>query len=371
MDFSLVTLFVVPSGNSLPTSGNTQDLATATAQFGIFKSDYAAATAVNIVNEPYIYIAQGRKEGVKGLGTKRSDKISKLKIVDWYKVVAESDILPQVTEVSNFNVQCGEDISVTFRLHANYIDAGFYNGMTRSVTVKTACCDCGSDPCVDLDPQATVDAIIAKAKEDYYLNKYLTFQRIGSGTNSILRVTGNTLDKYANPCDVAAYPHEYDRLWFRVFAYKGPETTQDFITFDKCDPVADVAVKQRATFLRGSSEEIKQLEKNYFSYQASYKHLFRTAGYNGAYESLVADGTFYDTYYIKALEYDTQETFAHKVPEDFMVIIAVPTGAGSTIETILEAYLGASVDKSAADRTTTTTTSTTSTSTTSTTVLNP
>lgn len=370
MDFSLTTLFVVPASNSLPTTGGTELLSAANAQFGIFKSDYVAATAVNIVNEPYIYLAQGRKEGVKGLTTKKSDKIAKTKIVEWYKTTAESDLLPQVSEVSAFSVQCGEDISVTFRLHANYIDAGFYNGLTRSVTVKTACCDCGADPCTDLDPQATVDAIIAKAKEDYYLNKYLWFERIGSGANSVLRVTGKMLDKYANPCDVAAYPHEYDRLWFRVFAYKGPETTQDFITEDKCDPAASVAVKQRATFLRGSSEEIHQLEKNFFSYQSSYKHLFRKAGYNGAYESLVVAGTFYDTYVIKAKEL-AENAWTDREFHDFTVIIAVPTGEGATIETILEAYLGAAKDVSASDRTTTTTTSTTSTSTTTTTVLNP
>ena len=370
MDFSLTTLFVVPSGNALPTSGGTEALGTSNAQFGIFKSDYQAATAGNVVNEPYIYLAQGRKEGVKGLATKKSDKISKLKIIDWYKVVAEADIVPQVSEISAFQVNCGEDISVTFRLHANYIDAGFYNGMTRSVTVKAPCCDCGSDPCTDLDPQVTVDAIIAKAKEDVYLNKYLWFERIGTGANSILRVTGKTLDKYANPCDVAAYPHEYDRLWFRAFIYKGPETTQDFITEDKCDPAGTVTVKQRSTYLRGSSEEIKQLEKNFHSYQASYKHLFRMAGYNGAYESLVVDGTFYDTYVVKAREL-AEGAWTDRELHDFTVIVAVPTGAGTTIEAILVAYLGAVKNASAADRTTTTTTSTTSTSTTTTTVLNP
>jgi hypothetical protein len=370
MDFSLTTVFVVPSGNTIPTSGGTELLGANNAQFGIFKSDYLAATAGNVVNEPYIYLAQGRKEGVLPLTTKRSDKIGKLKIKDWYKVVAESDILPQVSEVSNFKVQCGEDVSVTFRLHANYIDAGFYNGMTRSVTVKTACCDCGGNPCTDIDPQATVDLIIAKAKEDVYLNKYLTFQRIGSGTSSILRVTGKTLDRYANACDVAAYPQEYDRLYFRVFVYTGTETTQDFFTDDKCDTVATVLVKQRASFLRGTSSEIKQLEINFFSYQSTYKHLFRQAGYNGAYESLVVDGTFYDTYVIKAEEiFDGAYTMREE--HDFTVIIAVPTGAGSSIETVLVAYLGAVSNKSAADRTTTTTTSTTSTSTTSTTQLNP
>lgn len=367
MDFSLTTLFVVPTGNSLPTSGSTQDLTVG--QFGIFGDNYVAATAGTIATEPYVYLAQN--EGLAGLPTKRSDKIASNKIIEWYKVTAESDILNQVTEVSAFKIQCGEQISLTLRAHSNYIDSAFYNGLTRSVTVQAPCCDCGADPCTDLDPQALVDQMIAKAKQDTYLNKFFTFQRIGSGVNSILRITGNPLDVYGNPCDVAAYPHEFDRMWFRAFIYPGAETTQDFLTEDLCDKAGTVTVTQRASYLRGTSDEIKQLEKNFYSYQAAYKHLFRNPGWNGQFVSRVTDGTFYDTYVIKFREHDTQTTWAHKVDEDATVIIAFPTTAGSGFETVMTAYLGAPVDHSAANRTTTTTTSTTSTSTTSTTVLQP
>lgn len=371
MDFSLTTVFVVPASNSIPTSGSTQALAAK--QFGIFGDDYTASTAGNIPNEPYIYLAQNEAIAgmVPGLPTKRSDKIAKTHIVEWYKVVAETDVLNQVTEVSNFKVQCGEQISLTLRAHSAYIDSAFYNGLTRSVTVQAPCCDCGADPCTDLDPEALVDEMIRVAKLDLRLNKFFTFQRFGSGASSVLRITGNPLDVYGNPCDVAAYPHEFDRMWFRAFIYPGAETTQDFLTVDNCDKAGDVTVIQRSSYPRGTSGEIKQLEKNFYSYQAIYKHLFRIAGYNPGYESLVVDGTFYDTYVIKFKEYDTQYTWAHKVPEDATVIVAFPTTEGSTFETIMTAYLGAPVDKSGAQITTTTTTSTTSTSTTSTTVLNP
>ena len=57
-DFSLTTLFVVPVGNTLPSSGSTQDLTAG--QVGIFTSDYTVATAGNIASYPYFYIAQGR-----------------------------------------------------------------------------------------------------------------------------------------------------------------------------------------------------------------------------------------------------------------------------------------------------------------------
>lgn len=367
MDFSLTTLFVVPASNSLPTSGSTTELTLN--QFGVFGDDYVASTAGNIPNEPYIYLAQN--EGIAGLGTKRSDKISKEKIIEWYKVTAESDILNQVTEVSAFKIQCGEQISLTLRAHSNYIDSAFNNGLTRSVTVQAPCCACGAEPCTDLDPEALVDQMIVKAKQDTLLNKFFTFQRFGSGVNSVLRITGNPLDVFGNPCDIAAYPHEFDRMWFRAFIYPGAETTQDFLTEDLCDKAGTVAVTQRASYLRGTSDEVKQLEKNFFSYQASYKHLFRNPGWNGQFSSKVVDGTFYDTYVVKFKEYDTQNTWTDRVPEDATVIIAFPTTEGSGFETVMTAYLGAPVDKSAVNRTTTTTTSTTSTSTTSTTVLQP
>ena len=45
-DFSLTTLFVVPVGNTLPSSGSTQNLTAG--QFGLFLNTYAVATTGNI-----------------------------------------------------------------------------------------------------------------------------------------------------------------------------------------------------------------------------------------------------------------------------------------------------------------------------------
>ena len=72
-DFSLTTLFVVPVGNTLPSSGSTQNLTAG--QFGIFRSDYSVATTGNITGKPYFYLAQGRTNTYLQ-GSKRSDKIS-------------------------------------------------------------------------------------------------------------------------------------------------------------------------------------------------------------------------------------------------------------------------------------------------------
>lgn len=374
MDFSLTTLFVVPPSNTLPTTGTTSDLTPS--QFGVFRDDYTVATTGNIAAAKYIYLAQGRNVVLPGVGSKRSDKIRVNELVEWYKVPAVKTFSPEVVVINNFTVQCGESVTFTFRLHSSYIDTGFFNGLQKSYTVQAPCCACGVDPCTNLDVTALIDALIAKISlestvQAYSINRFLSFQRVGSGNNASLVVTGKALDIYGQPCDIAAYPYEFDRLWFRAFVFPGAATTQDFQVFDPCDLAANVQVTQRATYPSGTSSEITQLEKNSYSYQALHKHLFRNAIFNNAFQSEVVSGTFYDTYVLKFREFGDQLTWQDKVSEDFLAIIAVPNGQAATLETLLVTYLGAITSHVTTVPTTTSTTSTTSTSTTSTTTLEP
>lgn len=383
-DFSLTTVFVVPVGNSLPSSGSTQDLTPG--QFGVFRSDYSVANAGNIAAKPYFYLAQGRTNTYL-LGSKISDKISGSLntgghdiITDFRKVVGCSTPAVQITDVDAFEVKCGDILTVTLRLHSSYIDTLYFNGLTRSVTVQAPCCDCGADPCDNVDVPTLIDQIIAKFElaapginpDNIILTDFLTFERVGDDENAILRIAGKALTAYGQPCDVAAFPFEYDRMWFRTFVYSGPATTADFIVADACNIVANAEVVQRSSYATGTSDEIAQLEKNYYSYQAGYlKHLYRMGGYNENFESLVVDGQIYDTFYIRFNEYDRSlNKWGDYVPTDNTVIIACAPAQTAGIEAILEAALGAV----AADNecvTTTTTTSTSSTTTTSTTTLIP
>lgn len=374
-DFSLTTLFVVPVGQTaLPSSGSTQDLTPG--QVGIYRADYTVATALNIAAAPYFYIAQGRTNTYLQ-GSKRSDKIKgcpsgsgcNSNVTEWYKVNGCPTPVTQVTDVSNFNVQCGDVITVTLRAHSSYLDTLYFNGFTRSVTVNAPCCECGGDPCTIVDVPALIDSIIAKFllqapgnnPDNITFSDFYQFQRIGNDQNAILRITGKPLTKYGQPCDVAAFPFEYDRMWFRTFVYSGPATTADFIVADACNIVADATIIQRSSYAVGTSAEIAQLEKNFYSYQAGYlKHLYRMGGYNENFESWVSDGTTYDTYYIRFNEYDKANyVWGDYIKEDSTVIIAAPAGSSiaTAIETVLEAGLGAV----AGDNTCITTTSTTTT----------
>ena len=381
-DFQLTTLFVVPVGNTLPSSGSTQDLTAG--QVGIFLNDYSVATAGNIAAAPYFYVAQGRTNTYLQ-GSKRSDKISgcpggsscKSNVTEWYKSVGCPTPVNQVTDVVNFTVKPGEVVTLTLRGFSSYLETLYFNGFTRSVTVNAPCLECGGDPCTDVDVPALIDDLIYHLELDapgnnpdnITLSQFYQFQRLGNDQNAFLRITGKPLTKYGQPCDVAAFPFEYDRFYFRTFIFSGPATTADFIVDDPCNTVAEPIVRQRSNYAVGTSAEVQQLEKNFYSYQAGYlKHLYRMNGYNENFESWVTDGQTYDLYYIRFNEYDRSAyQWGDYIMEDSMVIIAVPNGATSGIEAILVAGLGAVAgDTSCITTTSTTTTVWPSTSTTTT-----
>jgi hypothetical protein len=384
-DFSLTTLFVVPVGNTLPSSGSTQNLTAG--QFGIFGSDYTVATSVNIANFPYFYLAQGRVNTYLQ-GSKRSDKISGINnsaygtnITEWYKVHGCPTAANQITSVGGWTVKCGDVVTLTLRGFSSYVDTLYFNGFTRSVTVQAPCCDCGGNPCTDVDVPALIDAFIVKLTQqapgdnpdNISFNTFYSFQRIGNDQSATLQITGKPLTKYGQPCDVAADPFEYDRFYFRTFVYSGPATTADFIVADRCNFVAEPVILQRSSYATGTSAEIQQLEKNFYSYQAGYlKHLYRMVGYNENFESWVSTGTTYDTYYIKFNAFDKSTyQWGDYIMEDSSVIIAIPQGATATIQGVLEAALGTVASDNACVTTTTTSSTSSTSTTTSTTTLIP
>lgn len=369
-DFSLTTLFVVPVGSTIASADSTQDLTPG--KVGFFKADYSVATALNIAAAPYFYVAQGRTNTYLQ-GSKRSDKIKgcpsgagcRSNVTEWYTVNGCPTPQVQITEVANWNVKCGDVVTITLRAHSSYVDTLYFNGFTRSVTIQAPCCDCGADPCTEVDYVALVNQFIAAFEAHAPgINpdniSFSTFYEFSQDAPGVLTITAKPLTKYGQPCDVAAFPYEYDRLYFRTFVYSGPATTADFIVADACNIVAEANVIQTSNYASGTSDEIAQLEKNYYSYQAGYlKHLYRMAGYNQNFESWVSAGTTYDTYYIKFNEFDQSGyQWGDYIHEDSMVIIAVPQGSAAavSVSAILTAGLGAPEDKSACLTTTTTTT---------------
>ena len=377
-DFSLTTLFVAKTDASLPLLPAGQSPETlAPGQIGIFvpatgssvSGIVSKTAAADIAAAPYFQIAQGRTNTYLQ-GTKKSDKISGgssvltgnaqtirtsgSNVTEWYKVTGCSTAATQTTDVDGWNVKCGDIVTLTLRAHSSYIDTLYFNGFTRSVTVQAPCCDCGGDPCDTVDVPALIDAFILKLQQqapginpdNISFNTFFQFQRIGNDANAILRISGKALTAYGQPCDVAAFPYEYDRMYFRTFVYSGPATTADFIVADNCNIVANAEITQRASYPTGTYKEIEQLEKNFYSYQAGYlNHLYRMAGYNQNFESWVADGATYDTYYIKFNDYDRSAyQWGDYIMQDSMVIVAINKAnlglTSSAFETALSTALG-------------------------------
>lgn len=392
-DFSLTTLFVAKTGSSLLAAGASSETLAA-GQIGIFvpatgssvSGIVSKTAAADIAAAPYFQIAQGRVNTYLQ-GTKKSDKIKGCasancasNVTEWYKVTGCPTSATQVTDVDGWNVKCGDIVTLTLRAHSSYIDTLYFNGFTRSVTVQAPCCDCGGDPCDTVDVPALIDAFIVKLTQqapginpdNISFNTFFQFQRIGNDVNAILRISGKALTVYGQPCDVAAFPYEYDRMYFRTFVYSGPATTADFIVADNCNIVANAEITQRASYPAGTSKEIEQLEKNFYSYQAGYlKHLYRMAGYNQNFESWVASGATYDTYYIKFNDYDRSAyQWGDYIMQDSMVIVAInkaDSGLITAFETALSTALGTPAGGNTCITTTSTTTVAPSTTTTTTT----
>lgn len=353
-DFSIPFLYVVPAAQSaLPTTGSTDALTPG--QLGFFRNDYSIANAGNVAAAPYFYVAQGRRADIgKIMGSKRSDKIkggTGGNVIEFYKSIGSPTAANQITEISGFSVKCGEKVTLTLRAHSSYIETAFYNGYTKSVSVNAPCCDCGEDPCTEVDVPALIDSIIEELNkkmpgqnaDNVSLSTFFTFQRIGYDSNAKLVIIGKPLTKYGQPCDVAAFPFEYDRMWFKAFFYKAPATSADFIVPDACEQVATVTTVQDSFYPLNTSEEIKQMEINHHSYEVSqFKHLFRMDGYNPTFNSLVADGQSYSLYYVKFSELDRDAyNWGDYIPLTSSIIIAVV--AGSAMDTAVSAFLTAAL----------------------------
>ena len=380
-DFSLRTLFVVPVGNTLATTGSVAGVLT-NGQFSISKDDaMTAATAANVGTATYIQIVQGRP--ALSLGTKRSDKIKASNVKKFYKVTGNATAAREIWEFSNFTAGCDEDITLTLRGHSAYLDTISFNGFTRSVTIKTPCCNCGANPCDTVSNEQIIDLFLVKiaqenavtfSPEGLKITTFWSFSKLGTGSNARLRVVGAAITDYSKFCNVALEPYMYDRIFFRGWVYQNPDVTADYIVEDRCQAAATATLLQRSSFPRGTSAEIAQLQIDYASYQSPHKHLYQLSQYNQYFEDYVTSDTIYDTYYII---YDPSRgiddrSWNSEDKQDATVIIAIPQGSTSTIETILTTYLGSVTDASGtAITTTTTTTSTTSTSTTTTSTLIP
>lgn len=365
MDFSLTTLFVLQDLDIAATGFARENLAPG--QFGIFNSRYkAVATSASAANTPYVVIGQGRLENVPGLTHKYSDKIYKENFIEATVIEAKTEATVQISyagydetdATKTLKAGCDETYSLTVRLRSNLLDNAFAYGLTRTVTVMTPCCADCSDGCEKIEAAWLADAFAEKINEEPELSKYVTATVVthceGEGEDEVcvagVKITGKALDKYGNPCDPIAFPHEYDKLTFEVFAYKGAATSQDSTdVYDRCDNIP-VTLGQRSGYVIGTAEEMFELEKRYHSYQTTMKHIFHNPAYNGAFVRYTTPGQFYNQIVMK-FKSPAPRGFEGTSQVDESVILVYPTPAAGDTEaegkataliTLLKEYFGAS-----------------------------
>jgi len=376
--FSKTAIWVLPTGNALPTTGSTENLNVG--QVGVFKDDArTAATAGNISTADFIQVAQGRDK-YDSRGSKYSGRIDKARVKKYYKVVGSGSAAVEIGQFSGFSARCGETLSLTLRGFSSYLETISYNGFERSLVIETPCCDCGANPCDIVDNETIIDLFIDQARNinkvqnlpnSLNINTYWVFEKIGSGNEAVLKITGKPLTSDGKFCDISLNPYEYDRMWFRAWAYRQPDTTVDHLVYDECDQVATWTYLQRSTYVQGTYDQVYQDEIDYNSYLSPQKFDYTNPAFNQWFESYATPGTIYDQYYIIFNDLDEEVQWNAYIPQDTTVILAVPQALSSGLEAVLSPYLGTVINKSGTIPTTSTTTSTTTTSTSSTTIFVP
>lgn len=353
MSFSNKLLFVVPVGNTLPTTGSTQALTPG--QFGIYRDNAGtdiplAATAANAGSAKWLQIFQGNHVNIPGQSSKRSDRIFLKNIREWYKVPALTTKTPQITTVTNLQMVAGDIINLTLRVFSNDIEDAYWNGLTRTVSVMAECLDCGDSPCESKVTDATYTSLRDAVNNEPLLGKYITATVTGtvSGSDATLVLTAKTLvDPFSQvtSADPHNNPFRQDRIMFYTYINKGMDVSQDFESVDRCDIAGTVTTTQRGSYAHGLAAEIKQMEVWYFSQSSVYPELFESPEYNPAFTSQVTAND-YTLYYIKFQE-PAEISYSDVVRMDESAIIAVPTGETTTIEAILVAFAGAVKDETA------------------------
>lgn len=374
---SLVKMFVLPTGNTLPTTGTNADLTgqgTTPNQFGIFLPTLAPATVGTAGSAKYLTMSQTRNIATLKEGTMDSDKIMPSRVYQWYKVPGSLTANTQITEITNWTMGCQEDISVTLRLFSYYIGTSYANGLTRSVMVTTPCCGCGSNPCDNLsseDVTTVLDNLAIAINNDEILNQFVVAGVNVAGT--ALVIEGLPLANDGSTCDLTNNPYMFDRMYWYTFVRSGPELTTDFEVDDICNVVGTPVILQKSSYPQNTPAEIVQMEKNYFYGGAELNQIFSNVNYNGEYQSYVDSALAYNLYYLHFYEPIIGGTQVGVDAEEEIVILAIPAGDTNEAATIaiLTAAYGTPVNEVATPPTTTTITTSSSTTTTSTTTPQP
>ena len=341
MNYQLTNVFVSPVSNSLPTTGTTANL-TAN-QLGVYLPNLTPATSGNAAAAEYLRIVQQRPNSDLNLPTIKSDAIADNKVIKKYKVVGSTGQV-QVGQLTDFDVKCDEDLTVTLRVWEDDTLMSFADGLTKTFVKRTPCCECDGDPCASIEPSDLEDLIKEIADDinaDPLLNTLLVASTTGSGASIILVLTGLAQVEQQS-ADLTVNNYRPNAVSFKAWAHRNAHTTQDIIKYWGCDAIGTYTETQSIEYPKGTSDQVKLIEYKHFSYTIpKFKERFSDVNYNGIFHSNVADATLYDTFVIEFNHMESPNTWSVAVNQDSAVVVFVPQAQTSAFEAILTAKYGA------------------------------
>jgi len=342
MDFSLTTIFVKPVGVALATSGASSALTAG--QIGIYNKGLQSVASGSSTE---FVIAQGRHPNEVPQTTKKSDLIRRSAIIRYRKNAAITTAQQKQITVSGFTAKCGEEVSLTIRAFSKYLNVGYSNGLTKTFLVHTPCCECGDDPCEEVDKELLIDEFVAQINasqlgEFVLAEKDEVLDENEDPIDYVLVLTGKELQQDPIAASLNNFVYDgYDVVDFYVYATKEPETTVDNYVDKRCDEFATVETTQKIVLPMGSYAEVRQLEKRYYSYQTGIlKTVNCDPDANPVYASNAVPGTFYDEYIITFRSPQGSLRWEDNYDIDETVRIFVAVSESSAFATALNAIVG-------------------------------
>jgi len=336
MDFSLTTVYVLPIGGTLATSGDSSALTAG--QLGMFKADLSAPA---VAADQRIRFAMGRFPKELTTLSKKSDIIDKNRIIDYYTVPAiPSGVTKQVT-INGFNVHCGEQVSVTIRAFSDALSSVYSNGWTESFMALAPCCDCDSDPCDTVDAQALVDDLVAQINASD-IKDYVGAARTGSAGTSALVLTAKIPPALnANDNNIAYNQYTLDYVDLFAYVYKGAFTSMDDLIYDRCDVAGTVTYNREVVLARGSGKEVQLIEWQHSSYQnANFKQHYNNDFFDINFVTNAVPSAFYTEFVIKFRPLEGNATWGPHSEYDETVRIFASVDDADDIKTALDAWVG-------------------------------
>lgn len=342
-----------PGTNALVVANTAKPVDLVVGQVGVFNANtLVGATATPTpANTPGIQIHQN--VGDSRHGTVRTKVINAQQVKRYYAHKARA-AAQQITYIGydesvatkNIKVKKGEEVSIIINLYVQSLTRWYGPApYTRRISIDLSHCKTCVSDCTLLDSNSVADAIVAAVngtspanafKATTELPNYLTASKVTTGTGDTLVhgvkiVTKNTFaQKAINTCDPKDF-FELETCHFTVGLDNNCNETA-LTTTQKFDPgtgwPAEVAQLERES--QGYDRVRDQFDNQEFMALANFK-IFAQSGVK------------YDAYHI---EFDvTHRTtgLKHSDTETYSVIIFVPTTTGGDLETLLNAWLPATL----------------------------